>query len=73
MKDKNDELSCTLRLLALTALRGLPNKEKITLMGLAGFDRHHIAELVGTTPLTVSVTLSNLRRKSRKQLGRAKK
>ena len=68
------ELTSTLKLLALTAVRRLPQKEQIRLMRLAGFDRHRIAEFVGTTALTVSVTLSNLKKstKNKKKLGRRK-
>ena len=70
MKEKNEELSCTLRLLALTATRGLPQTEQIRLMNMAGFDRHRIAEFVGTTPLTVSVTVTNLKKRAKKRPGR---
>ncbi len=70
---QKDEITTTLNLLALTAIRGLPQKEQIKLMWRAGFDRHRIAELVGTTPLTASVTISNLKKSSKKLQRRVKK
>ena len=39
-------------------LKDKTNKERITLLASLGFDRHSIASLLGTTPLTVSVALS---------------
>ena len=73
MNNENNELNCTLRLLALTAIRGVPQSEQIRLMNLAGFDRHNIAEFVGTTPLTVSVTVSNLKKAQSKKKKRGRK
>ena len=72
-EEHNAELNRTLRLLTLTAIRGLPQTEKIKLMNLAGFDRHEIAEFVGTTPLTVSVTISNLKKAQSKKKKRGRK
>lgn len=68
-----DELTCTLSLLALATIQGMHQKEQVKLMHRAGFDRHRIAELVGTTPLTVSVTITNLKKSDKKGKKRGKK
>ena len=51
------------RLLALSVVDGKKQREQIRLLALAGLDRHEIAGLIGTTPLTVSVEISNMRKK----------
>jgi CRP-like cAMP-binding protein len=51
------------RLVALSVVDGKKQREQIRLLALAGLDRHEIAELLGTTPLTVSVEISNMRKK----------
>jgi CRP-like cAMP-binding protein len=51
------------RLLALSIIEGKKQRDQIRLLFLAGLDRNEIAELVGTTPLTVSVEISNMRKK----------
>jgi hypothetical protein len=53
------KLDQMLRLAALQAANGLKKGPAIQLLAAAGFDRRLIAELLGTTPNTVSVTLSN--------------
>jgi CRP-like cAMP-binding protein len=59
----SEEQRVVRRLLALSIIDGKPQREKIQLLCVAGLDRHEIAELVGTTPLTVSVEISNMRKK----------
>jgi len=51
------------RLVALSVIDGKSQRDQIRLLSVAGLDRHEIAELVGTTPLTVSVEISNMRKK----------
>jgi CRP-like cAMP-binding protein len=51
------------RLLALSVIEGKKQSDQVRLLAVAGLDRHEIAELVGTTPLTVSVLISNMRKK----------
>jgi len=48
---------------ALSVVNGKSQRDQIRLLSVAGLDRHEIAELVGTTALTVSVEISNMRRK----------
>jgi CRP-like cAMP-binding protein len=66
------ELKVIRRLLALSLIDGKKNREQIALLAAAGMDRHEIAELVGTTAGTVSVEISNLKkRKSEGSYGRS--
>jgi len=62
----NSGLDKTLRLLALTALEGKPQKHQVALLDRAGFGPKEIAELVGSTPKAISVRLAELRRGDRK-------
>lgn len=65
------ELRVVRRLLALSLIDGKKQREQIALLAAAGMDRHEIAELVGTTAGTVSVEISNLKkRKSKESRGR---
>jgi CRP-like cAMP-binding protein len=50
------------RLIALLVIDGKKQKDQVRLLSTAGMDRNEIAELLGTTPLTVSVVISNLRK-----------
>ena len=68
MADQDDlklewELRVIRRLLALSLTDGKKQREQIALLAAAGMDRHEIAELVGTTAGTVSVELSNLKKR----------
>ena len=45
--------------------KGKTQKEQIKLLAKMGLDRNVIALMVGTTPLTVSVTLSRFRKKKK--------
>ncbi len=68
--ESNNEIRCTLNLLALKAMQGMPQKEQIELMTRAGFDRNRIAELLDTTPHTVTVTQGSLKKVAKKRPGR---
>jgi len=57
------ELRVVRRLLALSLIDGKKQREQIALLAAAGMDRREIAELVGTTPGTVSVEIWNLRKR----------
>lgn len=59
------KLDQLLRLLALQASKELKQNQAIELLNGAGFERKIIAELLGTTPNTVSVTLSTSKAKRR--------
>lgn len=57
--DLLNEQKKTNRLLAILVLRGLDSKtDQILLLSDAGFKPSEIADLVGTTPNTVSVTIT---------------
>lgn len=59
------KLDQMLRLAALQMTSGMKQKPAIQLLAAAGFDRRSIAELLNTTPNTVSVTLSTSKAKAR--------
>lgn len=59
------ELRKLSRLMAVTSMKDLTQRERIELLASAEFAPKEIAELVGTTPNTVSVELSKLRRKKK--------
>lgn len=61
------ELRRISRLLAATSLRDLNQREKIELLSTVGFPPKEIAELIGTTPNTVSVTLVKMKSRSKKR------
>jgi DNA-binding CsgD family transcriptional regulator len=65
------ELRRISKLLALTITRELKQKEKIELLASIGFQPKEIADLIGTTPGTVSVALVDIRKKA--QTGKGKK
>jgi DNA-binding CsgD family transcriptional regulator len=50
------------RLLTLLATKDLSQKDKIALLSTAGLQPKEIADLIGTTPNTVSVTLVQIRK-----------
>ena len=56
------ELRALRRLVALSVIEDKRQMDQIRLLTIAGLDRNEIAELVGTTPLTVSVSISNMRK-----------
>lgn len=57
-----EELKQITRLMAAIALRDMPQRDKIEILNTAGFQPKAIASLIGTTPNTVSVALSKMRR-----------
>jgi DNA-binding NarL/FixJ family response regulator len=69
IESKLDQL---LRLAALQMTTGLKQGAAIQLLAAAGFDRRIIAELLNTTPNTVSVTLSNSKAKTKQNAKAAK-
>jgi DNA-directed RNA polymerase specialized sigma24 family protein len=75
-ESKEDEILQELRriskLLALTATRELKQQtEKIELLYNIGFQYKEIADLIGTTPGTVSVALARIKKET--QTGKRKK
>lgn len=59
-----------LRILGLMLVQERQQSEQIGLLGRAGFRPSEIAALLGTTPNTVSVELSNQRRAKKPYKGR---
>ena len=64
LTDVSTKLDQVIRLLALTVVASKKQREQIALLSRAGLDRHEIADLLGTTPGTVSVELSILKKLS---------
>ena len=60
--DVSNQLSQLVRLVALSVTSDKKQREQIQILARAGLDRHEIAEILGTTPGTVSVELSILKR-----------
>ncbi len=68
---ETEQLKRIANLLALLSVKDEPQVEQIAVLGSAGFSVAEIAELLGTTRNTVSVTLSQ--RKTKKRARRTKK
>jgi len=69
-----NEFRTVRRLLALALVQGKPKGQQIQLLSDAGMERQEIAQLVGTTVGTVSVEVSNLKkRRSKETRGRRTK
>ena len=56
------------RLIAIGLVNGKPQKEQIRLLSIAGMSPKEIADLIGTTPNTVNVALSSLRKNGKMNL-----
>jgi len=68
------KLDVLIRLIAIGLCADKSQKEKIQILDSAGLPPKQIAEILGTTPNTVSVALVGLRKERRKvpQAGKAK-
>ena len=66
-------LDTLIRLVATALCAERSQKEKISILAGAGLMPKEIAEIVGTTPNTVSVSLSAMRRKAKPQAKAKKK
>jgi CRP-like cAMP-binding protein len=66
MKDTDDQilrrLDTLIKLLATSVCADRPQREKIGVLASVGLSPKEIAEFLGTTPNTVSVTLSGMRK-----------
>jgi CRP-like cAMP-binding protein len=62
-----NEFRIVRRLLALALTQGKPKGQQIQLLSDAGMERQEIAQLVGTTVGTVSVEVSNLKKRRSKE------
>lgn len=56
----------TLKALLLINLESMKQKQQIAILDKAGFGQSEIAEVVGSTPKTVSVRLAEIRKEARK-------
>jgi DNA-directed RNA polymerase specialized sigma24 family protein len=63
------QLDKTLKLLAIVAIDGRPQKEQVRLLDRAGFRQSEIAVMLGSTSNAISVRLAEIR-KARKRAGR---
>lgn len=61
------KLDQAIRLLAISVIGDKKQRDQIAILSRAGLDRHKIAEILGTTPGTVSVELSVLKKLSKKE------
>jgi DNA-binding CsgD family transcriptional regulator len=64
------KLDAIIKLMVFGMTEGKSQTEQIRLLSAAGFQPKDIAETLGTTPNTVSVVLSNLRKAKTKTSGR---
>ncbi len=60
-------LDQAVRLLAISIAADKKQREQISILSRAGLDRHEIAQILRTTPGTVSVELSALKKLSGKK------
>ncbi|MFN2588700.1 MAG: helix-turn-helix transcriptional regulator [Actinomycetota bacterium] len=57
------KLDQLVRLMSLSLVEGKKQADQIALLSKSGFQPKEIADLLGTTPNTVRVALSNMRKK----------
>jgi predicted transcriptional regulator len=65
-EDPDEQLLRAMRLMVLSSLRGLKQKEQVELMDRAGYGQNEIARFLGSAPKAISVRLSEVR-KARKR------
>lgn len=63
-----ERLDQLIRLLASNTIKGMNKTKAISALGAVGLDRNLVAKIVGTTPLTVSVTLSEAKRRKKRSI-----
>jgi hypothetical protein len=61
------KLDQAIRLLAISVIGDKKQRDQIAILSRAGLDRHEIAGILGTTPGTVSVEISVLKKLSKKE------
>jgi DNA-binding CsgD family transcriptional regulator len=62
-KEISEKLDAIIRLLAMQSLGDKKGREAISLLANLGFQPKDIATMIGTTPNTVSVALSEMKKK----------
>jgi DNA-directed RNA polymerase specialized sigma24 family protein len=60
--DAVSQLEKTLKLLAIVAIEGRPQREQVSLLDKAGFRQSEIALMLGSTSKAISVRLAEIRR-----------
>jgi len=65
-EETRTELEKSLRALLLVSLEPLKQKQQIVILDKAGFRPSEIAAVIGSTPNTVNVRLSEIRKHARK-------
>lgn len=63
IEDLAGKIDMLTRLFAVQLVNGKNQREQIRLLSIAGMGPKEIADLIGTTPNTVNVTLSTMRKK----------
>ena len=58
-----EKIDALIKITALNVLKDRSKTEQIKILADLGLGRQEIASMVGTTPLTVSVTLSQMKKK----------
>lgn len=66
LKEIIDRLDKVIRLLAMSVTLDKKQNEQIKFLSNSGLKPKEIADLLGTTPNTVSVALAHIRKKSRR-------
>jgi DNA-directed RNA polymerase specialized sigma24 family protein len=64
-----EKLDKVIRLLAISLIAGRKRRDQMILLSKAGFKPKEIADVIGTTPNTVNVELSRLRKGNRLHVG----
>lgn len=73
-KEITGKIDLIVRLLALDLVKDFKvQKDKIIALSSFGFGPSEIAKLLGTTPNTVSVALSEIKKKAKKEEGKTEK
>jgi DNA-binding CsgD family transcriptional regulator len=67
-QDLVKKIDLLIRLFAVNMVNGKSQQEQIRLLSIGGMGPKEIADLLGTTPNTVNVTLSTLRKKGKLKL-----
>ncbi len=68
LKAISSKLDVIIRLLSHQMIQGKNQTESILFLGQLGLDRNVIAEMVGSSPATVSVRLSEAKNRANKKL-----
>ena len=69
----NEKLDTLIRLVAAGLMLNKSQREQIEMLSKAGFDTKDIAEQIGTTANTVSVTLTEIRQGKKKRVKKRRK